>query len=205
MPKQKMLKRLFGALAMFSAVLLWPVGVLSAPPAGIQGNVTVQNDETNPVPVTIQTTTEWRVVGVTTTEVDGLVNHDGLIGNAAMHRLCQQEVGPTTRACFAAEAIRPTPFGGGLGWVIRSQNVTVILSGTDFIAIDGGTGEASPSSPTPRAAVQSLDCAGHGFNTIGVRGQVADLNFNITPTSSCGSVHPIACCAPVVIPVTTLP
>ena len=36
MPKQKMLKRLFGALTM-SVVLIWPIGVLAVPPANGQG------------------------------------------------------------------------------------------------------------------------------------------------------------------------
>jgi hypothetical protein len=198
------MKKLLG-VSVFLLAFFGVSTVIAAPPQGIQGNVTVQNGDANPVPVTIQTASEWRVVGLTTTEVDGLVNHEGLLGNAAMHRLCQQEVGPTTRACFAAEAIRPTPFAGGLGWVMRSQNVTVFVSGTDFIAVDGGSGEVSIASPSPRSAVQNLDCAGHGFNNISVRGQVADLNFNITSDASCSAILQIACCAPVAIPITTFP
>jgi hypothetical protein len=51
MTNQKMLSRLFGALAMLSAVFVWPVGALAGPPQGIQGNVTVTN---TPLPVVVQ-------------------------------------------------------------------------------------------------------------------------------------------------------
>jgi len=54
MQKQKMQKRLLGALAMLSAVLTWSVGALASPPPGIDGNVTIQNGASQPVPVVIQ-------------------------------------------------------------------------------------------------------------------------------------------------------
>jgi hypothetical protein len=56
MSKQQILKCSFGVLTMLSAALVWPVGALAEPPLGIQGNVTVQNGPSNPVPVTIQST-----------------------------------------------------------------------------------------------------------------------------------------------------
>jgi hypothetical protein len=48
---RKMLKRLFGALAILSAILLWSIGASAAMPPGIQGNVTVTN---TPLPVVVQ-------------------------------------------------------------------------------------------------------------------------------------------------------
>jgi hypothetical protein len=48
------LLRSIGALTMVSAVLIGPIGASAAAPEGIQGNVTVVNDEASPVPVTIQ-------------------------------------------------------------------------------------------------------------------------------------------------------
>ncbi len=54
MPNQKMTKRMFGALALLGAVLIWSTGALAEPPLGIQGTVIVDNDDSNPVPVVIQ-------------------------------------------------------------------------------------------------------------------------------------------------------
>jgi hypothetical protein len=187
--------------------------VFAAPPAGIQGDVTVQNGATNPVPVTIQnpapapiqTATEWRVVGVTTTQVNGFIEHEGRQGNAAMHSLCHQEVGPTTRACFAAEAKRPISTAAGLAWVIRSQNVTVAVSGADFIAIDGGSGLSATSPSGAKGAVANLDCADHISDSEFTDGQIVDLNTSATFPEACNVMHPIACCGPVEIPLTTLP
>ena len=216
MLNQKMTKRMFGALALLGAVLIWTAGALAEPPSGIQGEVTVLNKDTNPVPVTIQnpapvpvqTATEWRVVGVTAGEVNGEVLHDGLLGNAAMHSLCQRDVGPTARACFAAEVKQPISAGSsatGSAWVIRSRNVTAAVSGTDFIAIDGGSGVSATSPVSMMGAVASLDCANHISDSTSTDGQIFSFAIGATFPTSCDSLHPIACCGLVAIPVTTLP
>jgi hypothetical protein len=54
MKKHKLLKRLPGALTVGGAVIIWSVGASAAMPLGIQGDVTVQNDANNPVPVVVQ-------------------------------------------------------------------------------------------------------------------------------------------------------
>lgn len=54
MLNQKMTERMFGAIALLGAVLIWSAGALAQPPKGIQGNVIVENDVNNPVPVVIQ-------------------------------------------------------------------------------------------------------------------------------------------------------
>jgi hypothetical protein len=47
------LRRSIGALTMVSAVLIGPIGASAAQPEGIQGNVTVVNDASQPVPVEV--------------------------------------------------------------------------------------------------------------------------------------------------------
>jgi hypothetical protein len=49
------LRRSIGALTMVSAVLIGTVGASAAPPQGIEGNVTIQNEQNNPVPVIFST------------------------------------------------------------------------------------------------------------------------------------------------------
>ena len=70
---QKMLKRLFGSLTMFSAILLWSVGALAAPPAVISGDVNVINtpdvNVANTPDVSVVRTPYWQGTPVVITNV----------------------------------------------------------------------------------------------------------------------------------------
>jgi len=119
-------------------------------------------DSVRPVsPVEIANDTEYRLIGFTTTTTNGLVTKpDGSSAYLAMHRYCQEEVDPDSRACFASEASGPSgvPVLAGDAWVIRSRDVTVLLDDTPkFVAVDTGSGCVS-SRTGLTAAVGNLDC-----------------------------------------------
>ncbi len=70
----------------------------------------ITNDANSPVPVSLQnglqTMTEYRIIGYTTTKFPGRSEAEAgaLVGYAAMHKLCADEVAFNARAAFSEEA-----------------------------------------------------------------------------------------------------
>jgi len=150
---------------------------------------------------------EYRLIGFTTTTTNGLIaKPDGSEGYLAMHRYCQDEVDPDSRACFASEASGPSgvPVLAGDAWVISSRDVTVLLdSAQKFVAVDTGSGcVVSSSKGTAVDAVRNLDCISYRNNKSTFFGQaVSSFTGIVKCLTPCAQVLPIACCAPVSVSV----
>jgi hypothetical protein len=177
-----------------------------------QEEVTVINDDESPVPVAPQTTVEYQVVGYTKS-TDGLVEaiaSDGraIQGYAAMHRLCSG-LGPSWRAATTAEFalsrnIPPAPGVLHQAWVIPTEPVLLRTPGERggaYTAYDAASSIAA-SATTPQVALGSLSCNHFTFNgfpgSSGVLGSSDDQKFS---KSGCDYDFPVACAAPVAVPV----
>ena len=182
--------------------------------------VTIENATESPVPVSIvdgggngaQTITEYRVVGFTAA-TDGDITDGSLRGVAAMHSLCAA-VDPSWRAAFSDEARRsPAPdlTAVTLGtevWIIPTQPVPRFhpdapVSTFDWIAIDHASGVIlSDFHNNLQTAISSAVCAGYG----NASGTLLGLGWvphsgKIVGGLSCNFPHPIACSAPVEVPI----
>ena len=190
MLNQKMTKRMFGALAMISAVLIWSVGALAEAPMGIQGGLTVTNVVNfayvgnTPLPHT---------TGKIVIDVDGIE----LVGLPAATRHCRYSFGPHARMSTPLEVDE----AGGASptsepaWV-NSTTIEIYDTASDTIAIDTQTGR-SPGR-------QQLHAANAAFIAQCVRWSSAS-GFAVGPVSRgpssfCDVAHPIACSIPVSVP-----
>ena len=179
-------------------------------------NVNVTNDETSPVPVTIkggaQSLTEYRVVGFTA-PTDGFIEtvDQSLSGIGAMHSLCA-EVASNARAAFSDEAMRSPPIVGGpfVAWVIPSQPQLVFRPDAasapfDWIAVDQASGAGAENGDAglqvnPESAIAVFACSWYQNNSTSEIGFVWNGQGRITG-SLCSIAKPIACSAPVAVPI----
>ena len=168
--------------------------------------VTVENDPDSPVAVSVEDTVdnepqsllEHRVIGYTTTRSTGYIEADSafgpMLGFAAMHELCTQQVPGATRAAFSHEALRPAaPLFGQVevAWVIPSPET---YEYSNAGAIDRVSCEWYAAAP--RAADEEASFAtGLAFSPFSGRIQ----------TVSCEVALPVACSAPVAVPVMPRP
>lgn len=204
---------LAGVLACSSSALSQsPVTVVNSPSVTVENTpgvvlmnvpgVTVENDSESPVSVSIeesvenepQALVEYRIVGYTVTRSPGLIEADSavgqLVGYAAMHELCDQQVTGNARAAFSEEALRPAaPLFGQVGaaWLIPSSSMYSYDDAGEIAqtTCDWYTYEEPPSD---EEAV---------FNT-----GIAFLpsSGRIQPVS-CTTALPVACSAPVAVSV----
>ena len=185
------------------------VSVAQADP--IAKDVIVTNDETSPVPVTIQngvqTIVVWRYVGLTTFENDAAFLFVGLSGIAAMNAVCAAEFGPSARAATIAEAQFRTASTAGsaearLGWLVPGGPMIPARTTTDLYrpldaATGGGVGFTQVS---PHVALSLAHCSRYTLNATSVGGSSVN-RFGNQVVSSCNLILPVACSAPVAIPV----
>ena len=202
---------------MRSAVSISALAMISLPSAVMaQGNphplnVNVVNGAASPVPVIVQggdgpVLVEYRIVGYTTTAVNGAPSAPGgLFGVPAMHALCAAEVAPNSRVAFTVEAARPGPVTAvPLAWVLPTTLELVDDSG-DFgdlwfiyeppfihtvVGLDDSAG----------AVVQQAECEARTSGSVAERGAAFSPSFGMV-FASCDTVLPIACSAPVAVPV----
>jgi hypothetical protein len=184
-----------------------PSVALALPPPK---DVTVVNNNDSPVPVNMQSASEYRIVGYTTHTTNGHIFHsNGTQGYFAMHSYCQAEVDANSRACFASEVSGPPLVTGtDFAWVIRSRDVAVIENTLDagnneFVAIDAGSGRVVYEDLTLFGAVGNLDCVQYTNSDSNTAGQVVTQISGSITVGVCNEVRQIACCAPVTIPVIT--
>ena len=188
--------------------------------------VEVKNGPNNPVPVEVissqldpvtvsdQTIIEWRYIGLTQTEDDGEFQYGGLEGVGAMNKACAAEFGPSARAASIQEAFfrDDGAVDTRRGWVAPSGPMIVAryASGGDpqggpFVAKDAATGiNVGQSSITDERALTVAYCIHYGSITL------FDPLDSVSVTSNgrifsegCDSVLPVACSAPVSVPVYT--
>ena len=175
--------------------------------------MTVENDDTNPVPVSIvdgenggQTITEYRLVGVTPTPTTGGISSGPSNGYKAMHELCHSQF-TDSRACYASEASGPNtlPPGTPNAWVIRSRDVGFVINPdatNPYEAIDAGSG-ITVFAGSGRIAISNLDCNQYRLGDSGTTGQRVLIFSGGIESIPCDTPHPIACCAPVEVPIFT--
>lgn len=176
-----------------------------------QTDVNVTN--TNSIPVSVNNSPvliEYRVVGFTTTLKSG----DIYKGYSGMHRLCAEEVHPSARAAFSVEFIRsfiqPGDMPSVAPWIIPTNPRPFyrpdLSEGDDhqWSASEEAGGRSAASSSNPRLAMENaLNCEFYSnkrFNRSGLIGTSRGVK-----TSACNIKRPIACAAPVAIPVYTPP
>ena len=211
------LRRSIGALTMVSAVLIGPIGASAASPEGIQGNVTVVNDETSPVPVTIEnggaTIVEYRYIGATAATTDGSAkattpSGGDLVGVAALHRMCAIEYGeghPGVRAATQLEASLATAqLPEAAAWVVATDLSAIYSEIFDnFVAVDLSTGRRA-GDDTGKGdawlAVEKANCAGYTEGLTQNAGPALHDDGFLYP-SACSFEHGVACAAPVVFSV----
>jgi len=167
--------------------------------------VTVENDSI--AVTTTEAAWEYRLVGFTAPTTGEISDSQGS-GLYAMHRICAKEVAPNARACFTNEIQRPahnTTFPVNLAaWVIPSKYV-VERNSEGWIARDEGSGRVGESAISRTGAKAILNCVSYTsdsstFGQLSLNGTVM-FDSGGMGASSCTLSNPIACCAPVAIPV----
>lgn len=169
--------------------------------------VNVINDESSPVPVNAQTIVEWRYVGLTAFEDDGRFEFGGLIGIAAMNKACADETygfGPGARAASIAEALQRDDLSSEIrvGWVAPAGPMVTEPFGADFYPVDASTGRhTGRAAATPFFAISGAYCARYQLSDTSFRGvATSGVDAHIL-VASCATTRPVACSAPVAIPV----
>ena len=185
------------------------VNVINTPDVYIVGGVEIINDDTNPIPVTIenggtngQTAIEWRFVGVTSFETTGNIDFGAVSGYSAMNIACDFDFGggQGARAC-TSEEIRHSivPDTDGFAWINPTTTERLVKP-------DGSLGIYDPHvSRSIAFGSISLDCGGWGTSSAG------NLHYGLVVVSSsgsmdmlplnCSSTRSIACCAPIAVTV----
>ena len=187
------------------------VNVANTPDVNVANvpDVVVVNDGNSPIPVTVQngvqTIVEWRYIGLTTFEDDGLFLFGGLFGVAAMNKVCAAEFGPGARAASLSEAYfrDDAAVETRSGWVAPGGPM---LLATDqslavFFPIDAAAGaQVGESFLSPGFAISQAYCARYrtGFGT--VQGSRILAN-GAQVLGACNVTLPVSCSAPVAIPV----
>ena len=155
---------------------------------------------------------EYRIVGVTRPTAGRVTYQDEngrqWIGYSAMHKLCEVDVAPNARAAFSEDVLRydleRPPFQMPY-WFIPSRVAVVPFpdpsnpSSTLWAAVDEASGVAFGAEPNPLFATFTLSCQNHYLSEPTQSGVV--LEHGPTIIASCNVPIPIACAAPVKIPV----
>ncbi len=178
--------------------------------------VTVINEDTDPVPVDIidgsAAVIQYHFVGFTKSTTDGSphvdVNGTVVSGIAAMNRFCQEEVDPNARFATTADITRtPTPDKPitGEGWVLPSDVRVVFRPNVAPIQPDQSWQAFVPGYPllaqvhSPRHAASHLTC--NLFDTLSLDFAYRGVRYHafgdqIWRTWPCTLKLPIACAAP---------
>jgi hypothetical protein len=204
-------------VAFFATAVLMSSAVLAGEKDVIVINtpdVKVVNDENEPVPVMVQNTAkivEYRYIGVTEFESNGLVEFGGLVGIAAMNKVCNAEFGPSSRAASIAEAFwRDDPQDLRKGWLVPRGPMSFVKGtaiGTDFFAaIDSSSGVAVSAEGNADAVTAGLLSYCGRYTQANEQGSVTTFGAATGGTgavsgSLCDNIQPIACSAPVAIPI----
>ena len=157
-----------------------------------------------------QTLIEYHVVGYTA-PTDGAIQRVDpvLTGVAAMHSLCA-EVDPNARASFSNEAIRSPAAAAAptTAWVLPAQTEVMFLPDAtnptaDWVAVDGVSGIATTKFPfgDPQSAIGGALCEGYQSTSNIRSGLVVDTASGRVLKGNCESSRPIACSAPVAVPI----
>jgi hypothetical protein len=157
-----------------------------------------------------KTLIEYRVVGYTAATNGAIQRVDPLLtGVAAMHSLCA-EVDPNARAAFSDEAIR-TPFVEGapkFAWVVPARTEVMRVAdattiNNDWIAVDGVSGVETTKFgfANPQSAIGRALCEGYQSNSRIRSGLVIGTESGRILKGDCDESMPIACSAPVVVPI----
>lgn len=159
-----------------------------------------------------QDVVEYRVVGVTRPTVGRVEYEDESggqwIGYGAMHKLCEVDVAPNARAAFSEDILRynlerpplPTSY-----WFIPSRTAAVPFqdpsdaSSTLWAGVDEASGVAVGAGQFPLAGIWALSCDAHFSSSDQQTGVAFDGRAGFI--ASCNVPLPIACAAPVKIPV----
>lgn len=175
--------------------------------------VTLENAE--PVAVTIedgpQTIVEYRLVGFTTEVVDGAPIFDVLLqGYPAMHKLCADEFGPNARAATSEDVRRPlhaTPPYPFETWIVPT-GIVVLFDPTDPDPLEAWRASDSVSQASvnagdsgPREAAAAADCVQRNSSASVFWGVTHRPAFGRTESARCNTILPVACSAPVSVPV----
>ena len=186
------------------------VNVINTPDVNVANvpDVFVVNDKDSPLPVTIQngvqTIVEWRYVGLTTDEDDGRFEFEGLVGVAAMNKMCAVEYGAGARAASIAEAYFRDDglLDDRLGWLAPAQPMMILKSQSQIlVAVDAPSGQhVGVSTESTREAARTAYCTRYQSESDVTLGPVI-FPEGITGASNCISKRPAACSAPVAIPV----
>ena len=154
---------------------------------------------------------EYQVVGFTAV-TDGSIEAlaaDGrtVVGYAAMHRLCAL-IDPSWRAATTVEFLRSRNMPQGPRdevWLIPTDPKLLHLPGDptgEWMAYDATLTNPYQTN-SPAGALRGLSCYHHTNHesssfTSGIVGSTTDQGIE---RSSCGAEHPVACAAPVAVPV----
>ena len=174
------------------------------------GDVNVTNDETSPVPVTIQnggqSIVEYRYVGLTPDATTGRISalFDGitLTGYAAMNKFCEAEFGVGARAATAGEALFRHDADSRAGWVVPDGGIVVLDQSPTFIAVSRHShARFGGSNVGPEDAYERAACKSYSLDLFFVNSATVTPSGFIDGRSQCADAFPIACSAPVLIPV----
>ncbi len=209
-----MIKTIGVSVTAFLLALFASSGAYAEPPKFEPFKVIVQNDDSNPVPVVIQGSTqsivEYRYVGDTSVDdVERAGDMEGLSDSnsfAVMHRLCRNSF-EGGRAATISEVLLGSSFNDDGAWVIADGvNVyanTDLEDGTErWHATDSRTAIPIGSGARVSAflAADSAQCRHFTTDSAQDKGPIIDEDGNIRVVS-CDSEYPIACSAPTIIQV----
>ena len=175
-------------------------------------DVNVVNNETSPVPVTIQnggaTIVEYRYIGSTAATTDGKAiattpSGSSLEGVAALNRMCAIEYGeghPGVRAATQYEARMATDhLPPTYAWVVATPLVPTQGIAGQWVAVDSTTGgDASHYYDSPDDAFYQANCRQYTRDSALIWGPTLRADGR-TRVLQCDNENAVACVAPVVI------
>ena len=157
-----------------------------------------------------KTLIEYRVVGYTAPTDGAIQRVDPMLnGVAAMHSLCA-EVDPNARASFSNEAIRSPAIEGvpATAWVIPARTEVLFIpdatqATNDWLAVDGVSGVATTKFGfgNPESAIGGAVCDGYQSASNIRSGLVIETASGRVLKGNCEESTPIACSAPVKVPI----
>ena len=169
-------------------------------------NVLAKGGEDKPTEVVVQATNtivEYRFVGVTVEERDGSFGYGGLVGVSALHKLCADEFGPGARASTISESQFRGDDGAGQAW-LAPGNTPMVIAATGpatWAPHDAVTGDRVGNSfSSGSAALGSAYCNSYSSASSNNSAPVSQSGAPVVP-GTCNSNRPVACSAPVDIPV----
>ena len=194
-------------------MLAWALAsvVTSVSVAAAPKDVVVKNDESSPVPVTVQNDGEviirWQLVGVSEHVDDGSFEYNGRGGIPAMNKACADTFGAAAHAADLSEAMAGgafPPAAGDPAWLVpRSTPAVTFARGTQFFvakdAVYGvDVGDIREFEDTARSIAY---CGAYGLGLNSFKGPTVNDSTRPFLLANCNRVLPVACAAPVAIPV----